>query len=158
MNLCGMPRRRPPPPLALIFANYRGRGVSCSCSDAIRKADIRVGTGGEALKYGHFRQFLCACSRKMKPEQAQKNFLGNGKNLNKFQVYFEILKQLGLQFDAIRKTEGGQIPCWKRSSEKMNTWTSARIAAACFRKMPGDAEKSSARINAARHGITGILT
>ena len=55
------------------------------------------------------------------------------------------------------KTEGGQIPCWKRSSEKMNTWTSARIAAACFRKMPGDAGKSSAQINAARHGIIGTL-
>jgi hypothetical protein len=44
----------------------------------------------------------------MKPEQAQKNFLGNGKNLGEFQVYFEILKQLGLQFDAIRKWKEGR--------------------------------------------------
>ena len=73
------------------------------------------------MKYGHFRQFPCKCSREMKPEQAQNNFPGNVKNLYEFQVYFEILEQLGLQFDAIRKTEGGQIPCWKRSSEKMST-------------------------------------
>ena len=95
-------------PSRVDFRKLQGAGVCCSCSDAIRKADIRVGTGGEALKYGHFRQFLCACSSKMKPEQAQKNFLGNGKNLNEFQVYFEILKQLGLQFDAIRKRKEGR--------------------------------------------------
>jgi hypothetical protein len=46
------------------------------------------------------------------------------------------------------------MPCRKKSSEKMSTWTSARIAVAYSRKMPEAAGRSSARINAARHGIT----
>jgi len=48
--------------------------------------------------------------RETEPEQAQKNFVGNGKNLTEFQVYFEILERLPLHFDAIRKPEGGQMP------------------------------------------------
>jgi hypothetical protein len=71
---------------------------------------------------------------------------------------FRDFETVGIAIRRNTKTEGGQIPCWKRSSEKMNTWISARIAAACFRKMPGVAERSSARTNVARHGIIGIPT
>jgi hypothetical protein len=117
-----------------------------------------VGTAREALKYGHFRQFPYSGNRETEPEQAQQNFLRYRKNLSEFQVYFEILERLPLHFDAIRKMEGGQMPCWKRSSEKMSTWTSARIAAACFRRMPGAVGRSSARTNAARHGIIDTPT
>jgi hypothetical protein len=94
----------------------------------------------------------------MKSEQVQKNFLGNGKKPQRISGIFRDFETVGIAIRRNTKTEGGQIPCWKRSSEKMSTWTSARIAAACFRKMPGDAGKSSAQINAARHGIIGTPT
>jgi hypothetical protein len=64
-----------------------------------------------------------------------------GKNLVEFQVYFEIFPLVGFAIRRNTKMEGGQIPCGKRLSEKMNMLTSARIAADCFRKMQEDAEK-----------------
>ena len=38
--LCGEVPRRPPPPLALIFAKYGGEGVSYDQYDAIRKREV----------------------------------------------------------------------------------------------------------------------
>ena len=84
--------------------------------------------------------------------------LESGQQQHKKRTEFYSKTDNMLYFDAIRQTKRGQMPCWKRSSEKMSTWTSARIAAACFRKMSGGVERSSARTNAARHGIIDTPT
>jgi hypothetical protein len=112
---------------------------------------MRLETAGEALKYGHFRQFLALCCRENRTGTSVQNLPKTEKTSLNFRYisrFWEDCRCISTQYE--RRTDAMQ-------EEVIREDEYVDICPNCgglFCKMPEAAGRSSARINAARHGIT----